>query len=186
MESVAAKTPAVAELQGQGVGRGGGGKSRVKRGVEAGDRRKRGKNGRDGVEGHERLGLVKRRELAQLSKSVLDVWVDLHCRAEAFAAVHYAVADRLCLAKAGAERTLQSTTIDLGPRAGSSSSARSESSSSTKRSFSVLEPALTTSTRTSYAPLPPGRGSPGWLAPLSVAGQTQLRSSGGSSPCSRV
>ena len=76
----------------------------MKGGVEAGDGRQLGQPLGDGVERGQRLGLVKRREIDELAQLPLNVRVDPHRLAQARAAMHDAVADRVGLAERGAQR----------------------------------------------------------------------------------
>ena len=111
--------------------------------------------------------------------------VDPHRLAEALAAVHDPVPDRVGLAKALAERRPQLAGVESG--AGASQLAvgqRARRSSPSSASLTLLEPALTTRTRNRAQ----RRGADA-RAPLRAAGdpgQVQSRTSGASSPTSRV
>ena len=107
MEAVAPQPPAIAPLGGQRIRRRRRRQRRVKRGVEAGHGRQLWQLRRDRVHCGQRLRLVQRRQVDQLPQGDLDTSVDLHGRAEALAAVHDAMTDRVCLTERGVERFSQ-------------------------------------------------------------------------------
>ena len=71
----------------------------MERRVEACERRHPGQGRADCIQRRQRLGLVQRRELAQLAQRRLDLAVDPHRLAEALAAVDDAVTDGIGLAQ---------------------------------------------------------------------------------------
>ena len=99
VEAELAQRPALAPGGGQRVGGGVEREVRVKGGVEAGDRRRVGQELRDRVERRQRAWLVQWREVGERFEPAPDLVVDQHGRAKAFATVDDAVADGIDLAR---------------------------------------------------------------------------------------
>lgn len=113
VKAIAAQSPALSPVCGQRIGGGSFRQSGVEGGVEARDRGQLWQRFRDGVERREGLGLVKRREIDQLSHRRLDVRVDPHSLAEALASMDDAVADGVGFAQARVKRCTELTQVHL-------------------------------------------------------------------------
>ena len=149
-----------------------GGRRRRERGVEGGvearDLRHVRQRPRDGVDGRQRLRLVKRRERGQLAQRRQHLVVEPDGRAEALAAVHDAVPDRV--------RRLGQLGERLRDRLGSTTDAERRARAPQLGVVGVEQRQLEAAR--------PGVGDEDAHAQL--AGQVQSRTSGESSPCSRV
>ena len=121
-------------------------------GVEARDRRQLGQPLADRVSAASDLRLVQRGEVDERAQLALDVGVDPHRLAEALAAVDDPMPDRVGVAEPRVERVAQ-LGADRPARAARPARAPRivASSPSSSVSLRLLEPALTTSTRTRSA-----------------------------------
>ena len=150
-------------------------------GVEAGDRWHAGQHRRDGGERVERFRLVKRSELRELVERGDDRSVEEDRALEALAAVDDPVRDDVGVAELTRERLGELVRRRAATRGSASSRAASDSSSPpSSESLTLLDPALTASTRIGSGRTPPS------VRRAAVSGHFQSRTSGGSSPTSRV
>ena len=178
VKAVAAQLEALAPLARQRVRRGLRRQRAVKGGVEAGDLRQARQRRGGRVDALERGARVQRRQRRERGDRGARVGVDARRPGEARPAVHDAVPDRLGAAARVGERRAQRAGVAAGARrpAPSARSPRSRIASvaaSTSACLRLLEPALTTRTRTA-------------TATSRAPGQVQSRTSGMSSKCSRM
>ncbi len=88
----------------------------MKRGVKASERWYPRQRLADRIQGRERLGLMQRRELAQLPQVPLDIAVDPYRLSVALAAMDYAVPNNVGLLETRAKCLAQLARIDLRSR----------------------------------------------------------------------
>ena len=184
MEPVAPNAVALAPCAGKRVGGGLGRERRVEGGVEARDLRHVRQRSSDRVERGQRLGLMKRRERRQLAELGLDVLVDDHRIAKALASVNDPVPGDVGGGGQLGESGRHDVGLDHSARCRELTRPELAVVRVEQRQLQAARPGV--HHQHAHVWRYPGTPRAGSSRADSPPGHVQSRTSGGSSPCSRV